>query len=355
MTGQIEKAAFDLERLLAPVSPESPCGESLRYEGTYDEIRAARTEDDPTLSRGVWVATLRRADWSKVEALCLETLETRSKDLQIAAWLTEAWVHLRGFAGLRHGLRVQSALCEGFWDEVHPRAEGDDAEYRFAPFIWINEKLPPEIKCIPVSNPESSDVGAYSWADWETARRPSEEANASGRTPAGFQQSVILTPLAFFVNLYCEVDASLAACAQLEAILDKRCGPEGPGLAPLSKVLKPIREFVAGILHQRDASILSAETAPEGSGPTQTETERDPIQLPQFPQSQGPIQSRAEAYRRLAEAADYLARTEPHSPSPYLVRRAIKWGGMQLTDLLPELVRNNDELREICRLLQIAE
>jgi predicted component of type VI protein secretion system len=71
--------------------------------------------------------------------------------------------------------------------------------------------------------------------------------------------------------------------------------------------------------------------------------------------SSGPILSRDDAYRRLAEAADYLARTEPHSPTPYLVRRAIAWGGMRLEDLLPELVRNSNELGEICRLLQIEK
>jgi type VI secretion system protein ImpA len=70
--------------------------------------------------------------------------------------------------------------------------------------------------------------------------------------------------------------------------------------------------------------------------------------------SVGPIRSRAEAYRRLAEAADYLIKTEPHSPVPYLVKRAIGWGGMNLQDLLPELVRNNSELSEIYRLLQFG-
>ena len=58
--------------------------------------------------------------------------------------------------------------------------------------------------------------------------------------------------------------------------------------------------------------------------------------------------------RQRPEAADYLARTEPHSPTPYLVRRAIAWGSMRLEDLLPELVRNDGELTEICRLLQIS-
>jgi len=55
----------------------------------------------------------------------------------------------------------------------------------------------------------------------------------------------------------------------------------------------------------------------------------------------------------LAEAADFLIRTEPHSPTPYLVRRAILWGSMSLEELLPELVRNQSELSDIYRLLNV--
>lgn len=53
---------FDTNSLLVSISKESPTGEDLRYEGTYDKIREARTEDDPVLSRGVWKLPLKRAD-----------------------------------------------------------------------------------------------------------------------------------------------------------------------------------------------------------------------------------------------------------------------------------------------------
>jgi predicted component of type VI protein secretion system len=68
-----------------------------------------------------------------------------------------------------------------------------------------------------------------------------------------------------------------------------------------------------------------------------------------------PIRTRAEAYQRLAEAADFLARTEPHSPVPHLIRRAVGWGSLSLEDLLPELVRDSAQLAEIYRMLQLGE
>ena len=65
----------------------------------------------------------------------------------------------------------------------------------------------------------------------------------------------------------------------------------------------------------------------------------------------GPIQSRADAYYRLAEAAEYLIRTEPHSPVPYLVKRAVQWGNMPLAQLLTEFIGNPEDLVTIQRLL----
>src|SRR5690606_38548275 len=54
---------------------------------------------------------------------------------------------------------------------------------------------------------------------------------------------------------------------------------------------------------------------------------------------------------RLSEAADYLLRTEPHSPVPYLVKRAVGWGNLSLAELLMELVGAPDDLVTIQRLL----
>lgn len=70
--------------------------------------------------------------------------------------------------------------------------------------------------------------------------------------------------------------------------------------------------------------------------------------------SGGPIRSRTDAYRRLSEAADYLLRTEPHSPTPYLVKRAVEWGHMSLLEVFQQIVRNEGEMTEIDKLLRLT-
>ncbi|MEG0886137.1 MAG: type VI secretion system ImpA family N-terminal domain-containing protein, partial [Janthinobacterium sp.] len=104
-----------LDALLAPISPVAPCGEAARYDAVFMEIRLLREEDDPSLPMGQWERPLRRADWPLIEQRCGETLATRSKDLQLAAWLLEAWLRQRGFVGLFHGLRLVDALLRTYW------------------------------------------------------------------------------------------------------------------------------------------------------------------------------------------------------------------------------------------------
>ncbi len=294
-----------------------------------------------------------------MEKACLNALMDRSKDLQIACWLLEAWLRLRSFAGAAEGFRVITALCENFWDDLHPRIEGDDLEYRIAPINWLNEKIPVLLKLQPLTAPQSDDVKPYCWADWETACRPKrgdekpEPADSERVTQARFQQSAMLSPTPFLRNVQRQIEAVMDATAELEAALETRCGADGPSLRQFEATLEPMRGLISGILSQRGPAETVIEKAVEEKVGARSELRGD---LPASPSSSfvvGPITSRSEAYMRLEEAADYLARNEPHSPTPYLVRRAIAWGGMRLEDLLPELVQNRGELDEIYRLLQI--
>ena len=65
------------------------------------------------------------------------------------------------------------------------------------------------------------------------------------------------------------------------------------------------------------------------------------------------LASRADAYRMLNAAADMLQRIEPHSPVPYLVKRAVRLGELKFPELMRALVRENAVLDELDRLMGI--
>jgi type VI secretion system protein ImpA len=359
MSTRILSPDTELERLMRAIAGASSTGESLRYEGTYDRIRDARRSDDHGLSQGIYETSLKRADWETTASLCLEALETRSKDLQIAAWLLEAWMHLYGFSGVREGLRLLTALCANFWDDLYPEMEGGDVENRIAPIIWINEKLSLEVKQIPVTSPQTNDAAIYCYADWESAchldnlakRRPdvAQSAEASGNpTPASFHASASLSPGYFYATLSEELHNALEACLQLEQLLDEKCGKQSPSLHLFKETLAAIQHLVADILRSRQDVSYQPEEYTEAQVETDEQEQGNDIW------SSCPIRSRAEAYWRLSEAADYLLRTEPHSPTPYLVKRAVAWGSMSLFEVFQQIIRNEGEMQEINLLLRLG-
>jgi type VI secretion system protein ImpA len=341
---------FDVATLLQPISEQAPAGELLRYEGTYDRIMEARREDDASLAQGVWKRDLKKADWNLTSQICIEALEKRSKDLQIAAWLLEAWLHLYGFAGVSAGTRLLVELCHEFWDSLHPAL--NDPEYRMAPIHWIDEKLSTQLKLIPITWPGNPDNSLrYTWADWESAFRNQQskqpELKKNAITLDMVQQSAYLTPMPFFHELAEHVNTAYSCCNDLEAIFDKAFGKDSSSLRQFRGVLESVLSLLPGLA-------VGREENEQGEDEERHEYALEPLadetaigsMLP-------PIRSRAEAYRRLSEVADFLVRTEPHSPAPYLIRRAITWGGMTLEQLLPELVANDATLKDLERLLKI--
>lgn len=350
----------DWERLLAPISEESPCGRSLVYEGTYDEIREARRQDDPTLPQGDWQIELKKANWVQVRDLCVEALTKRTKDLQIAAWFTEALLWLHGYTGLKAGLQLIIHFCENYWETVYPLLEENgDVEMRISSLVWINEKLSLQLGNVAITAPATRDAFPYTFIDHEEAWllenrasiKEKQAAEAAGKpTRAKFLTSATLTPREFCVNLATDLRESIEYVDTLNHLLDNLCSRQAPGLGKFRDTLVNIQRVVETMLKDKPSEVDSNAEIFEENTSTDTTISDDKLFIKN---ANLPIRSRGEAYRRLAEAADFLMQHEPHSPTPYLVKRAIKWGNMSLTELLMELVNNNSDLAAIYQLLGI--
>ena len=99
------KTAIDIDTILRPLPGDSPAGEDLRYTEVYAEIKEARKAEDD-FAMGEWQHETKSADWGAVVSRAVDALTTRSKDLQIAAWLAEALVVLEDFEGLAVGFTI---------------------------------------------------------------------------------------------------------------------------------------------------------------------------------------------------------------------------------------------------------
>lgn len=371
--------AVDVGRFLAPVPGGDPGGDLLRYEGTYDRIQEARRQDDRSLPQGIWQRDLKRADWGRVEALCTEVLESRSKDLQVSAWLLESWLHLHGFAGAREGLALILALSRTFWDSLHPRPTPDDPEARGPVFDWINERLSIVVAGIKLSRPEAADAQPYSWFEWQEALRQENQARQGGGGPARkpdprrpaepvepaltrgrVMAGVTLTPRRFYEAASRDLREAIETAYALQALLDERMGRGAPSLVRFTGTLTAIHDWVKLVLEDKpvpeDEAPLETAPARPASEPANQEA---PVKIEV--EGDGPVRrtrainNREEAYRMLSEISEYLLRTEPHSPTPFLLQRAVAWGGMSLSDLLVEFLRDGYDLKTLRVFLGMVE
>ncbi|MBL8481425.1 MAG: type VI secretion system protein TssA [Rhodocyclaceae bacterium] len=320
-----------LAALLAPFEAPARAGTALRHGPEYRAIQEARREDDDSLPQGIWQHELKRADWDGSLRLCADLIATRSKDLQIAAWLLEASLHRHGFAALAPGLVLVHGLCSDYWDDLHPAG---DHELHGNIFRWMNARLLPPLRQVPIT--AAGGNREFGWADWELAHRREQQRAVAGQrapadgeiVPAEIAAALALTPGEICSERYAQIAAALAALDMLKALLEQRFNKDGPSLGALASLLEDMGGWLAAELAKRGRApaaalpVAAAETATLLGGATTLDQA---------------IADRAEAYRHLAAAAEFLMRLEPHSPVPYLVRRAIDWGRLNTVELYQEL------------------
>jgi len=139
-------------------------GASLRYSQTYQTIRVAREEDDPTLPRGEWTRPLKRADWPRVIALCEAALRTESRDFQLAGWLSEAWSRYHGIDGVCAGLMLFEAMIEQDWAHGHPSIREGELDARLGVFTWLRDTLAASVtRYLPLLEMEERVITLDDW------------------------------------------------------------------------------------------------------------------------------------------------------------------------------------------------
>jgi len=350
----------DLDALLAPIPGDNPAGEEVRYAGPYDSISEARRADD-VLDQGDWVRETKSADWRAVTILATETLSTRSKDLQIAAWMTEALVKQFGFAGLRDGLQLLRELQERFWDSLYPVIEDGDLEFRAGPLEWLNDKLPVSIREIPVTRSRSGVE--YAWRHWDESRtvdnlgRQDVEAMraalAEGKISGEqFDNAVAGTPRAHYEKLFADLSGCWEQYQRLDAVVDEKFGREAPGLLGLRDSIEGCRDLVERILKEK------RQVEPDATPVSEAGTNEAPVATEEAPVAGGlslEPRNRADALRRLGAVAAFFRRTEPHSPVAYLVQRAVQWGEMPLDRWLNEVIKDETALAHVRETLGLKD
>lgn len=348
-----------LEKLLSPISADRPTGEDASYVPEFDDVRKCRKGDDPTLSQGEWVREIRAPQWPKVRDLCEVLLTTRSKDLQVACWYSEALTYLEGFQGLTFGFKLLDGLLAKYWDPAGSALFPEDVEERVAKLEWFNTQMPLVIRTIPMTSPK---VGGFSHLKWEESRqvenlgvrdpKAKEQAIAEGKLSGeGWDKAASASGQGFYLRLSEQLQQASAAFHTLEERITHRFEREAPAMNGVHDALTACTELVNLLLKRfgLDPEVEGARAA----APTVNLDEPSPRPAAPVPAVTGPITSRADAIRRLREVAKYFRDHEPHSPVGPLAERAARWGEMPLEQWLARVIKDESTLGQLRDLLDL--
>lgn len=344
-----------VQALLRPLPGEAPCGESLRHDPLMDRLRELRREDDTQLPTGVWQSEPKRADWAALSTLAEELLTQRTKDLTVAAYLGEAWIINEGVSGFAAALGLLAGLCEAYPEQLHPQAQNGDQEWRAAPLGWLARRYAELLLTRVPLSASWPQVNLHSWQDLQRRQvqvsdnKADKVAAESARQEQRQLDEAIRSGLA---SGWSSALANLALASEnlkrLNAWCDLQLGDSAPSLQPIAASIDAFANVIRGCKNMAPQEFEAVEPTEKPGAPEAIATP------PAIPSPAGGVpQSREEAYRQLTAIAEYLARTEPHSPVPYIIRRAVEWGAMPLSALMDELVHADAEARRVWVMLGV--
>jgi type VI secretion system protein ImpA len=309
-----------LEELLQPIAPGSPGGDDLSEDADFialqQAVRPPSYGKDP--------------DYDTAEMLGQTLLSSRSKDLQVAVFYTEALVHKYGFAGLRQSVELVQGLLEKYWDNLHPR----ELSYRRGPLASLgSEDFAIRLQLIPLN-----DVGHTFWDYRQGSNIPTpEEADADeklrakrdalladGKIPLEvFNAGVAQTSKGFYKQLVADIGGSLSGLQKVDNATKERFGKnDAPSYRELRLAVESVQTLVKELLAQK----LLVDPDPVAPEPTEGEGEAGSGEERQLSAT---VTSVADADSRVIAAAHFLRKNNPVSPTAYLLLRALRWGEMR--------------------------
>ena len=344
---------LEFEKLLAPIEGDNPAGTDLRAdaspESVYYKLKDARSAARAAeRSSEVDEEPGRVAEpWYTILELAPEVLESQAKDLEVAAWLTEALLRTASLAGLRDGFRLMREMTEGFWEGLYPQEDEDGLETKVAPLTGLNGEgadgtLIQPLRKIEIAQGQSD--GSFAFWQFEQASEISAIADeerrqkrlASGATSMEvLERAVAETPAGFYSDLIEDAAAALEQFKAMNAVLDGHCGTDGPPASNIRELLTSIHDQVRYLARDKLA-LADGEAEPESDGAEMAAG--DAAAAPQSASVPGQINNREDAFKLLLKVADYFRRAEPHSVIPYTLQEIVRRGRLTLPDLITELI-----------------
>lgn len=363
----MSELTIDLAALLTPLAEGDGAGIDMRTDFTpkapYQLLRGARGEaralerlldgGDPNADP----VTIGQ-HWREVKKIATSILETKSKDFEVAAWLTEALVRQDGLVGVEAGGMLIKGIAETFWDKAFPSLEEPEGlEDRASPVGGLagegaDGTLMQPLRRTPLFKrgdgsmcdlflyKRAEDVAAIVDAERKAKRLKEgvpdlEVLQREGRADGAFLKSVGLAAMA----------AREAWVAMDEALTDpfKGNAPSARNVTLLLDEVIGIATKIVGPL-QSAAAAAEEDAAAAGEGDAGGGGMADGGGMAAGGGGSGPrpMRTREDAIKQIEEIAAWFKKTEPHSPVAYTLEDTARRARLPLDELLAEVLTEGD-------------
>lgn len=394
----------NVDSLLAPITDGSPSGVYLKldrsaYRALRNSYNAAQSSfrqlvETPDASSDEALLESNDENWTQLRTTTFHALTQSSKDLELLGWyITSQLFTDAPYRNLADATQVLLSTVEQFWDSLNPFLPEDKlksaeesgiarerAEFRMKPLLQlVGETHDTTAVYMPLQL--IGLIDDITFADYLRAERNGSLGEIKTKAQNLFSADTqdILMDLA---QTYQNLDAIEQAIAQ-------QCQPVNATPVSFKFIKENIAELINAIRYLTEDKFSkwplddqfrliaeeaqappvvsnspettyqateNAEVAPTSSEPEAEQITTTPLLEP-IPSNEthqpaapaainiaGQIQNRDHAFHELRKLADYFKQTEPHSPVPFLLERAIRWGYLSLPELLQEMTGGNSQV-----------
>ncbi len=387
-----------MEDLLNPISDEQPCGEYLKgnrslYRGLRNSFNMAQSSfrqliESPDAMKNEALLNANSDNWSALQNQCEETLQNTSKDMEIFCWLATAQLFSRDpLNNLASTLEAFAEAIERYWNDLNPKPPveklkaSDESGQRQE---WAEQRIKPLLQLIGDTQDSGllymplqliSLAGGVDYSRYFSAERAGELAGLRDEA-----QAALATDKDSIVDNILALGRCQDALILLEQRVNESCQQDGaPGISfrfvkeSIERLLQALKYLLGEQLQPWPLDKVEAQNteveanteALPGANDVADETSVAEVSMVGAPATNsgsaavaqqiyvpGEITSRDQAFQELRKIADFMRRTEPHSPIYMLLERAIRWGYMSLPELLSEMVGDNTQV--MGRITQLA-
>lgn len=347
---------YDVDSLIKAIPKLKGAGIDLRasaeYLSLYYEIKDARNtarnierknqldEED----------TDPKQYWRTVCKLGQEILETKSKDLEIACWLTESWLRLSGFSGLIQGFTLLEKLISKYQLKLYPQPDEEGLETTLAALTGLNGLDNDGSLIQPIRNQyitEGYSHGPYALWQYQQALENSKIKDMNVLQKKVESGAVVIsminkaleeTNADFYRELKANVTQTISQFNKLQVVLQKTYSNEQPPSSKIKNILEDFQQHIVFITHGQPYA-AEFETKTEVKPETQPEGGESKQLIKHNLKTNGEM-NRETALAELARISTFFKNTEPHSPLSYAIDRVIRWGNLPLPELMHELIKD---------------